>query len=378
MSRHILLSTAILLSLTTTLPVVEAVAAEPNAAPLVIGHRGASGYRPEHTIESYTLAIEQGADVIEPDLVSTKDGVLVARHENEIGGTTNVASVPEFARRKTTKRIDGIEVTGWFTEDFTLAELKRLRCRERISDVRPANVRFDAQLEIPTFEEVLAMVRGADAQRALAAKQLGHAPPAPIGVYPETKHPTYFDGIRLSLEEPLLAALARHGYDRPGSPVFIQSFEVTNLRKLRGQTQLPLIQLIGSGGAPYDFEACNDPRTYADLITPLGLAEIATYANGIGPHKDLIVPRRADAWLGQPSALVRNAHAVGLVVHGWTFRAENAFLPKNFQSGPERGARGDLAAEIAAFLATGMDGFFTDQPDLGVTGRDASMSAAGR
>src|SRR5215470_15280504 len=238
--------------------------------PLLIGHRGASGYVPEHTLVSYFLAIQQGADYAEPDLVMTKDGVLVARHENEIGGTTDVAAHPEFARRRTVKRIDGVEQEGWFTEDFTLAELKTLRARERIPEIRPANKRFNGQFEIPTFDEVLRLIRSLDEQRAAAARRLGAPRPPAIGVYPETKHPTYFDRLKLPMDRPLLQTLARHGYEGRQAPVFIQSFEVGNLRRMRKKTKLPMVQLIEARGAPYDFVVGGDSRTYADMITPAG------------------------------------------------------------------------------------------------------------
>ena len=225
--------------------------------PIVIGHRGAAGYRPEHTIASYQLAIEMGADFIEPDLVSTKDHVLVARHENDITGTTDVADHPEFADRKTTKVVDGVSVTGWFTEDFTLAELRTLRAKERLPDVRPQNTAFDGLERIPTFQEVIDLAKRFD-----------------VGIYPETKHPTYFRGIGLPLEEPLLATLHANGLDRPDAKVFIQSFEVGNLKRLHGETKVPLIQLLDDHGRPFDFTQSGDPRTYADLATPAGLAEI--------------------------------------------------------------------------------------------------------
>lgn len=318
--------------------------------PIVIGHRGASGYVPEHTLESYKLAIEQGADYVEPDLVMTRDGVLVARHENEIGGTTDVGSRKEFASRRTRKVIDGREIEGWFTEDFTLAELKTLRARERIPLIRPNNTHLDGQFEVPTFEEVLELVRKANEDRT-----------KPIGVYPETKHPTYFDRLGLSMDEPLLRLLTQYGYTRADSPVFVQSFEVGNLRRLRKRTPVPLVQLIEAEGAPYDFIAAGEKRTYADLITPAGLKEIAQYANAVGVNKNLIIPRNADGTLGPPSSLVRDAHAAGLKVHGWTFRAERVFLPAGL----------DMVAEVTAFLRTGMDGFFTDHPDLGVRARDS-------
>jgi glycerophosphoryl diester phosphodiesterase len=325
--------------------------------PLVIGHRGASGYRPEHTLASYRLAIEMGADYIEPDLVSTKDHVLVTRHENNIADTTDVAAHPEFASRRTTKTIDGNPMTGWFTEDFTLAELRTLRAKERLPDLRPANTAFDGLYQVPTFQEVIDL-----------AKQAG------VGIYPETKHPTYFDSIGLSLEEPLLATLRANGLTGPRAKVFIQSFETANLRELRVRTRLPLVQLIDATGRPYDFVVSGDPRTYADLVTPAGLAEIATYAGGIGPNKDLIVPRDSAGNLLEPTSLVRDAHGEGLVVHPWTFRRENNFLPLDFRQGnpasPEfLRAPGDLPAELRLFFRLGVDGVFSDNADVAVATR---------
>jgi glycerophosphoryl diester phosphodiesterase len=341
----------------------------PPYAVIVIGHRGASGYVPEHTLTSYFIAIQDGADYVEPDLVMTKDGVLVARHENEIGGTTNVAEHPEFASRHTTKVIDGAPVTGWFTEDFTLAELKTLRARERIPDIRPANTRFDGQFEVPTFEEILNLVHGVEEQRAARAKQLGQSAPRRIGVYPETKHPTYFASVGLPMEELLVRTLGRHGYEGRQGLAYLQSFEVGNLKALSKMTQLPLVQLIEDSGAPYDFAAKHDPRTYADMVTPAGLAEIATYAQAIGPAKVLIIPRTADGKLGQPTALVANAHAHGLLVHPWTFRAENAFVPVDLRRGDVPQAFGDLQGELLPYLRAGIDGFFTDQADIGFRAR---------
>ena len=343
-------------------------------APIVIGHRGASGYVPEHTLTSYFIAIQDGADYVEPDLVMTKDAVLVARHENEIGGTTNVADHPEFASRRTMKVIDGTPVTGWFTEDFTLAELKTLRARERIPDTRPANTRFDGQFEIPTFEEILSLVHGVEEQRDARARQLGGPMPRRIGVYPETKHPTYFAGIGLPMEELLVRTLERYGYRGRHGLAYIQSFEVGNLKALSKMTQLPLVQLIEAQGAPYDLVAKHDPRTYADLITPAGLAEIATYAQAIGPSKLLIIPRGPDGRLGEATALVQNAHAHGLLVHAWTFRADNAFLPPDQRHGTSPGELGDLTGELLPYLRTGMDGFFTDQADRGAQARTAFVS----
>ena len=336
--------------------------------PIVIAHRGASGYAPEHTLVSYFTAIAQGADYIEPDLVMTRDGVMVARHENEIGGTTDVATRGEFAGRRTTKLIDGVAVTGWFTEDFMLEELKRLRARERIPDARPANTRLDGTLEIPTLEEILALARGVEEQRRARARELGLAAPRPIGVYPETKHPSYFAGIGLPMEEPLVAALERHGYRGPEGGAFLQSFETANLKVLRRLTRLPLVQLIEASGAPYDLVRVGDPRTYADLVTPRGLEEIAGHAACIGPAKSLVIPRDGEGRLSQPSSLVADCHAVGLGVHPWTFRAEREFLPAGL----------DLEGELRVFLAAGIDGFFADQPDLGVRARDRFVTGPER
>ncbi len=306
--------------------------------PLLIAHRGASGYLPEHTLAAYRLAIEQGADFIEPDLVMTKDGVLVARHENEISGTTDVATRSQYSSRRTTKAVDGRQVNGWFTEDFTLAELKTLRARERIPQLRPDNARHDGRHEIATLEEILDLVK---------------TQPREIGVYAETKHPAYFQAIGLAMEGPLVRLLERHGYGGKSArtaPVFIQSFEAGNLRQLARMTQLRLVQLL-------------EERQRFDL------ADIASYAQAIGPHKNLVIPRRSDGTLGEPTSLVRDAHAKGLAVHAWTFRAENEFLPADFRAGADPAARGDLVAEIRRYLATGMDGFFTDYPDLGARAR---------
>jgi len=343
----------------------------PQDRPVVIAHRGASGYVPEHTLAAYALAIEMGADFVEPDLVMTGDGVLVARHENEIGGTTDVAGRPEFAARRTTKVIDGQPIRGWFTEDFTYAELKTLRARERIPAVRPDNRRFDGIFAVPSFADVLDLVRGANFRFELEATAAGREGRRCVGVYPETKHPSYFRGIGLPMEEPLVRLLAGADFPRNGS-VFIQSFEVGNLQRLRTMTALPLVQLMGEGGAPWDFIAAGDQRTYADLAGPEGLAGIARYAAGIGVDKNLIIPRTGEGGsLGAPTMLIADAHAAGLLVHGWTFRAENPFLPPEFRAAGGDAGRGDLDAEIEAFLQQGMDGFFTDQADIGVRARDA-------
>ena len=334
--------------------------------PIVIAHRGASGYAPEHTLVAYFIAMQQGADYVEPDLVATRDGVLVARHENEIGGTTDVAARTEFAGRRTEKVIDGVRVGGWFTEDFLLAELKTLRVRERIPQLRPANTRLDGRLEIPTLEEILALVHGVEEQRQARARELGLPPPPPIGVYPETKHPSYFAGLGLAMEERLVSALERYGYRGRGGRAFLQSFETGNLKALRRLTQLPLVQLIEAAGAPYDLVQSGDSRTYADLVTPKGLEEIAGYAAAIGPAKSLVIPRDTAGRLTRPTALVADCHASGLQVHPWTFRAEDEFLPVGL----------DLQAELREFLAVGIDGFFADQPDVAVCARDAFAAAS--
>jgi glycerophosphoryl diester phosphodiesterase len=345
----------------------------PKIPPIVIGHRGACGYVPEHTLTSYFIAMQDGVDYVEPDLVMTKDGVLVARHENEIGGTTDVARRPEFAGRRTTKTIDGIVHTGWFTEDFTLAELKMLRARERIPDIRPANTRFDGQFQIPTFDEICSLVAGVQQQRETAAKQLGLAAPRRIGVYPETKHPTYFQGLGLPMEELLVNTLHGYGYKGPDGLGIIQCFEVSNLKAMRRMTDLPIVQLMEDEGAPFDFIVRGDRRTYREMTTPDGLAEIATYATGIGPHKWQVIPLNPDGNLSTPTPLVNNAHAAGLQVHAYTFRAENRYLPKNLRSSADPNALGALRAELQVYLEAQLDGFFTDHADYGVKARDACI-----
>ncbi|WFE25196.1 glycerophosphodiester phosphodiesterase [Solwaraspora sp. WMMD791] len=332
--------------------------AEPK--PLVIAHRGASGYRPEHTLEAYRLAIRQGADYIEPDLVPTADGVLVARHENEISGTTDVATRPEFADRRTTKTIDGVSVTGWFTEDFTLAELRTLRAVERLPQLRPTNTAFDGQFLVPTLQEVIDLARS-------ESRRLGRT----IGIYPETKHPTYFRSIGLPLEEPLVATLRRNKLTSRSDAVFIQSFETANLRALDTMIDVRLVQLLNSTGRPYDFTVAGDRRTYADLATSEGLRWIAGYADGVGPNKDLIVPRDASGALRPPTTLIRDAHRVRLVVHAWTFRAENQFLAADHRIGTDPAARGDITSEYELFFGLGLDGLFADHPDTAVAARTA-------
>ena len=291
---------------------------------IIIGHRGASGHRPEHTLESYSLAIAMGADFIEPDLVSTKDGVLIARHENEIGGTTDVAD--RFPGRKTTKTIDGQSITGWFTEDFTLAEIRTLRAKERLPFRSHDR---DGQYPIPTFEEVLALAE-------TKAREVGRT----IGVYPETKHPTYFRSMGLALEQPMLETLARHGKTDRSAPVFIQSFEPANLQLLRPMTTLRLVLLLDQN---------------AD-VSPARLTEIRKYADGIGPNTRLIVPANPDGTLREPTTLVADAHKAGLLVHVWTLRSEPAFLSPSYG--------GDPLEEYRQFAALGVDGIFGDFPDV--------------
>ncbi|WP_316152987.1 glycerophosphodiester phosphodiesterase [Cupriavidus sp. BIC8F] len=334
-------------------------AAQPR--PLVIAHRGASALRPEHTLAAYAKAIEDGADAIEPDLVMTRDGVLVARHENDITGTTNVAELPQFAERKRTKVIDGERLSGWFTEDFTLAELKTLRARERIPRLRPDNARLNDQFEVPTFDEIVRLAE----QAALRTGK-------PIGIYAELKHPSYFRGIGLPLEDKLVAALRAQPYLR-NAPVFIQCFETGSLRALRrtlgsGLPNVKLVQLIGNPRkGPADWKLAGDGRTFGDMLGATGLREVAAYADGIGPEKSSVVPRDAQGALAAPTPVVRQAHAAGLFVHPYTFRPENSFLPKALQTGGDDTTRSPsgMEREVQAFIAAGIDGFFTDDPALG-------------
>ncbi|MEU8753210.1 glycerophosphodiester phosphodiesterase [Streptomyces chartreusis] len=329
--------------------------------PTIIGHRGASGYRPEHTLGSYQLALDMGADIVEAgDLVPTRDGHLVCRHEPEIGGTTDVAVHPEFADRRKTKSLDGVATTGWFTEDFTLAELKTLRATERIPANRPHNTLYNGRWEIPTFEEVL---RWQDEQTRKRGKQ--------VWIYPELKHPTYFRKQGLALEERVAKVLRKYGRDRRNSPVILQSFEPTSIQRLNKLVDNPLVVLLsGAASRPWDFVETGDPRTVADLVKPAGLREIASYAQGIGPTLDLVIPKDAAGNLTTPTTLVADAHKVGLILHPYTMRNENPFLPANFRKGTDADAYGDVFGAYRTYFATGIDGVFTDNPDTGLLARE--------
>ena len=312
--------------------------------PLIIAHRGASGERPEHTLAAYELAIDQGADYIEPDLDVTKDGVLVARHENEISGTTDVAARPEFADRRRTKTIDGETITGWFAEDFTLAELQTLRARERLTELRPANTRFDGLYQVPTFAEIAALVKAKEAETGRR-----------IGLYPELKHPSFLlqeeglDAVQLLVTELENAGLA------PGDPLFIQSFEITPLKRLRSIGAWKLVQLIYPGGGPADDPAMR----YDDMATPAGLAEIAGYAEGIGVATSMVLTPD-----GKPTSLVADAHVAGLQVHAWTLRKENAFLPPRLRSSNNISDEGCYFEAMGELVFAQVDGIFTDDPVL--------------
>jgi glycerophosphoryl diester phosphodiesterase len=336
---------------------------ETPAKPIVIGHRGASALRPEHTLAAYRKAIDDGADVIEPDLVVTKDGHLVARHENEISGTTNVSTLSQFADRRTTKTIDGVQVTGWFTEDFTLAELKLLRARERIPQNRPGNTQYNDQFEIPTLAEVIEL-----------AKEMSTSTGRTIHIYPETKHPTYFKSIDLPFEDRLIAALRLDNFTKTTATVFIQSFETGNLKELRqkigtSQPNWKLVQLIDSAEkAPYDLVVAGDTRKYGDLLTQASIQQIAAYADGLGPYKLNLINVDANGAFLTPSEVIRYAHENNMIVHSWTFRPEDPFLPASLRTtGGTASTRNEAGSitEIQQYLKAGLDGFFTDDPSVG-------------
>lgn len=338
---------------------------ENTTTPLVIAHRGASGYRPEHTLEAYQVAIEMGADFIEPDLVITADGVLVARHEAELSSTTDVADRAEFADRKRTAQLDGQDVTGWFVNDFTAAEIATLRARERIAHLRPQSAMYDGQFRVPTITEITQLA-------AAESLRLGRR----IGVYPELKHPGYFAAAGLDHDDALLDAIAAAGL--ASSQIYIQCFEPSALRRLAGRTSLPLVQLVDQ---PHG-QGCRPPSSGGaptDLITPAGLDRVAEYAVAVGVHKSLVLPRTSDGLLDSPTDLVRRAHDAGLAVHAWTLRDENTFLPVDHRRGEHPALRGDAAAEYADFRNAGVDGLFTDNPDTAIaTLRHAALVSACR
>ena len=384
MTKNFLLSTTLLAALAFQAPVALAQAAPTLSGqkPIVVAHRGASGYLPEHTIEGYKLAIQQGADFIEPDLVSTKDGVLVVRHEPMLSGTTDVADHPEFANRKTTRKVDGVDTTDWFANDFTAAEIKTLKARQAFADRDQSH---NGQYQIPTFQEVIDLAKAESARTGRT-----------IGIYPETKHPTYHAALGLAFEDKLLDMLKAAGWTDKTAPVFIQSFETANLKYLRKKTQLRLVQLVDGDGVdkdgkvtlaapfdrPYDFAVLGDKRTFQDMLSAEGLKEIAPYADGVGPWKPYLIGARQtigadgkpqdlngdgaiderDRTLIAPTNVVKDAHAAGLLVHSWTFRSEPKRLTSDF--------KGDAGAEYKAFFALGLDGLFSDFPDQAVKARD--------
>ena len=328
--------------------------AQPKPKPIVIAHRGASGERPEHTLLGYRLAIAEGADFIEPDLCLTKDGHFVVRHENEIAGTTDVVSRPEFAARKATKVVDGQTITGWFTEDFTLSEIKTLRARERLPRLRPDSARFDGQEQIPTFKEVVDLAK-------TESKRLGRT----IGAYPEMKHPSYFAGLGLPMERRLADTLKAYGLDSKSAPVFVQCFEVAPLKTFRPLSKARTVQLASSAGGPADRAGV----TYKAMLEPAGLKAMAAYADGLGPEWPLVIPITADGGLGTATSLVADAHAAGLAVHPWTVRAENAFLPPKLRRGTAPADHGDVDALYKALFDAGIDGLFSDFPGLAAKAR---------
>lgn len=332
--------------------------------PLVIGHRGASGYRPEHTRSAYELAIALGADALEPDLVATRDGVLVLRHENEVSGTTDVERRPEFADRRTTKRIDGKDVTGWFTEDFTWAELSELRARERLPEVRASSATFDAQFPLLRFSELLALLDRAAEE----------APDAPPGLVAEIKHADYFDSLGLPLDALVEQELAAAGWAPRDPRLTIESFEKTVLERLavRG-VGAKRVFLIESRGTPPDLVSAHGSRAtpYADFVTPAGLRGLSGTVDGVSVDKSMLFSRDAAGRATGTNSLVADAHAVGLEVYCWTLRAENRFLEKVHRRGKDPAAYGAWQEEFRMILRTGIDGVFADQPDLAVEARAA-------
>jgi glycerophosphoryl diester phosphodiesterase len=328
----------------------------------IYGHRGAAGYRPEHTLASYRVGARLGADYIEPDLVSTKDHVLVARHEPAIGATTDVADHPEFADRRTTKVIDGVTFANdWFTEDFTLAELKTLRAKERLPALRQHNTIYDGRYAIPTFQEVIDL-------RDELSRELGRK----VGIVPELKHSTYFRSIGLPLEEPFVQTLRDNHIANGGGKVTVQSFEVGNLKVLDHELPgVPLVQLFDAkANKPGDVLAAGATTTYGQMATPAGLREVAKYADVASPSKDYIVPRDAAGNSLAPTSFVQDAHAAGLDVVAYTFRPENTFLPLELRSSANPADYGNPIAEFKQFFDLGVDGVFTDDADIAKAARD--------
>ncbi len=353
---------ATIAAMTLSMTGTAAHAASASKRPLVIAHRGCSGERPEESRLAYELAIDEGADFIEPDLVPTKDGHLVARHENEIGGTTNVAAHPEFAARRATKIIDGQSITGWFTEDFTLAELKTLRCRERLPQLRPGSAEYDGLAPILTYQEVIDIARA-------GSKRTGRI----IGTYPEMKHPTYFASIGLPLQHRLAHLLKINDLDSRTAPVFVQCFEVGALKDFAQLSSAPRVQLMDDEGGPVDLPH----MTYAAMATPGGLRDVRAYADAIGPNQDMVLDLKALP-KPVPTGLVATAHDAGLAVHSWTARRENFFLPKSLQIGDPTAPdfpreTGDIGFLLRALYKTGIDGVFSDYSGLAFKARQAVL-----
>ena len=336
-----------------------------SATPVVIGHRGAPGYLPEHTLASYRLAISLGADAVEPDLVITRDGVLVIRHESELSCSTDVARRPEFAERHTTKLVGGRPVSGWFVEDFDLAEVKTLRSVERFPLTRPGSARSDGIHPVATFDELLLLVQA-------ESRNVGRT----IGVYAELKRSSYFADLGLPLEPAVLSSLRDHGLDRPGSQVHVQSFEISGLRWLREHSAVRLSQLVAADGAPDECRGSGDPTTYDDLVTPAGLRAVSRYADVLAVAKDRLIPRTSTTGPA-PGArrLVEDAHLAGMRVLAYTVRNENRFLAQCYRTSTEPDAFGDVLGETRALLDLGVDGLFTDHPDTSVLARDIWLSA---
>ncbi len=322
--------------------------------PVVIAHRGCSGERPEHTRSAYKRAIEQGADFIEPDLVMSADGYLVVRHENEIGETTDVANHPAFADRRTERVIDSVTVSGWFTEDFTLAELKTLRAKERLPALRPASAEHDGEEGILTFEEVLYIAKA-------ASQRTGRT----ISVAPELKHPSHFQSMGLDIEEAFLKVAEARGLTSADAPLLVQCFEVGPLQRLAQRIQTPLLQLMQVAGGPAD----RPDLTYQSMATPKGLADIATYARSIGIQDTMVIPRDETGNTLPHTPLIADAHKAGVEVVVWTFRAENNFLPLDYRSNENPSDHGDLTGYLHRFYDLGVDAVFSDFPAIAVAAR---------